>query len=153
MKLLTNLEIKIILIEHRELMHFRYQKYWVLFFAVILIGLWVFLWRPFSSGYYHVFVVTYDEYDYPFVSAELQGQNIPLAVRVGSRFPLSLRKETLDKVDRQPHGMILRHTFDGGQYEAPAFLISEVKIGDLNLKNIVASQALEEDADILWKFF
>lgn len=134
-------------------MSFRYQKYLVLFISAIVIGLGALLWRPFSAGYYYVFVVTYDQYDYPFVTAEFQGQNIPLAVRIGSRFPLSLRKETLDKIDKQPHGTVVRHTFDGGQYEALSFLIPEIKIGSLNLKNIIASQTLGEDSDILGKFF
>ena len=130
----------------------RYLKYAALFLAIVAMGIALLLWCPFSRGYYNSFAVTYDKYDYPFITVELEGRDLPLAVRIGSRFPLSLSKETLDGIDKQAHGTIWQHTLDGHDYEIPSFLIPKLKVGDLILENVIANQTSEEDPGILGKF-
>jgi hypothetical protein len=131
----------------------KYLKYLVLFFIVVALGIGILLWRPFSGSYYSSFTVTFDEYDYPFITTELQNQSALLAVDVGSRFPLALCRETLDGIsDKQPHGTIIVHHMDGLKREVPSYLISKMKVGDLTLKNVIAHESQEEGHDVLGQF-
>lgn len=132
-------------------MGFKRLKYCAFIFASVL-GI-LLLCHFSSTGYYSFFSVTYDKYDYPFIKVELQGEQTPIAVRIGSRFPLSLNKEILNKVDKQKQGVIDWHNLNGEKYEIDSFLIPKMKIGDLTLKNITAIPTLErEDTSILGKF-
>jgi hypothetical protein len=131
----------------------KYLKYLVLFFIAIVLGIGVLLWLPFSSGYYSSVAVIFGEYDYPFITTELQNQSSALAVDVGSRFPLALRRETLDGIlDKQLHGTITVHNIEGLKHEAPSYLIPKLKVGDLMLKNVIAHESQEEDYDTLGQF-
>ena len=81
----------------------KYLKYLVLFFIVVVFGIGALLWRSFPAGYYSSIAVTLGRYDYPFITSELQNQSTALVVRIGSRFPLALRRETLAGIlDKQP---------------------------------------------------
>ncbi len=127
-------------------------KYLALFLASVSLVIGVLLWRPFSAGYYSSFAVTYDKYDYPFITAELQGRDCELVADIGSRFPLFLCKEALDGIDKQPQGTVQWHSLNGQKREAASYLISKMKVGNLTLKNVVAYQSLGEDYGVLGKF-
>jgi hypothetical protein len=131
----------------------KYLKYLALFFTVVVLGIGVLLWRPFSSSYYSSIAVTFGRYDYPFITTELQNQSSELAVDVGSRFPLALRRDTLDGIlNKHPCGTITVHNIDGLKREAPSYLIPKLKVGDLTLKNVIAHESLEESYDALGQF-
>ena len=98
-----------------------------------------------SGGYFSPHTVTYDKYNFPFIDAELQDNNYSLVFDLGFRFPLFLCRSTLDGIDKQPHGIGQWHTLDGQTCEAPSYLIPEIKIGNLTLKNIIANQTIEEE--------
>jgi hypothetical protein len=104
-----------------------------------------------SGGYFSSHVITYDQYDYPLITTELQDQTHSLVVSIGSRFPLFLCKETLDKIDKQPLGIGQWHNIDGTKCEAPSYLIPKIKIGNLTLKKIQANQIVQEDCGKLGK--
>ena len=110
------------------------------------------LWHPFSRSYYRHFAVNYDKYDYPLIAAELQNNNCLLVVRVGSRFPLLLRREVLEGINKRAIGTEILHGVDGRQHEMPSYLIPQLKVGDLVLENVIACQSEEEDHGILGKF-
>jgi hypothetical protein len=131
----------------------KHLKYLILLLTSVALGIGVLLWHPFSTGYYSSVAVTFGRYDYPFITTELQNQNCALAVDVGSRFPLALRREMVDRIiDKQPHGTITVHNIDGQKREAPSYLIPKLKVGDLTLKNVVAHESQEEGYDALGRF-
>ncbi len=118
-----------------------------------MLSIGVLLWRPFSAGYYSSIAVTFGRYDYPFIATEMQNQSSALAVDIGGRFPLALRRETLDGIpDKQPHGTITVHNIEGLKREAPSYLIRKLKVGDLTLKNVIAHESQEESYDALGQF-
>lgn len=131
----------------------KYLKYSALFIASVALGIGVLFWRPFSVGYYSSIAVTLERYDYPFITTQLQNQSCTLAVDIGSRFPLALRRKTLDGIiDKQPHGTIIVHNIDGQTREAPSYVIPKLKIGDMTLKNVIAHESQEESYDALGQF-
>ncbi len=95
------------------------------------------------SGYFSSHEISYDEYNFPLIDAELQGKNYSLIVDLGFRFPLFLCKDTLDGIDKQPRGVGQWHTLAGQTREAPSYLIPEMRLGNLTMKNIIANQMME----------
>ena len=131
----------------------KYLKYLVVFCAGSILGIGMLLWHPFSTGYYSSVAVTFGRYDYPFITTELQNQSCALVADVGSRFPMSLCREVLDGVlDKQLQGTTTVNNIDGQKCELPSYLIPKLKIGDLELKNVVAYES-QEDYGTLGKFF
>lgn len=131
----------------------KYLKYLIPFFIVVVLGIGVLLWHPFSAGYYSSVAVTFGKYDYPFITTELQNQSSALAVDIGSRFPLALRRKTLDGIlDKQAHGTITVNNIDGQKCEALSYLIPKLKVGNLMLKNVIAHESQEEGYDALGQF-
>lgn len=111
------------------------------------------LYRSFSEGYYIPLAITYGgKYDYPLITAEIQGKRCELAVRIGSRFPLFLRKEVLKSIDKQSQGTAEWHGINGSKHEGSAYLIPKLKVGNLELKDIVAYEADDKDYGILGRF-
>ena len=109
------------------------------------------LWCHFSVGYYTLFEVTYGKYDAPLITTQLQGQRYTLAVRIGSRFPLFLHQDILNEIDKEPQGTLICHNIEGQKRETPSYLIPELKVGDLILKNIIACASDEHECGILGK--
>lgn len=130
----------------------KYLKYSVLFSACIILGIGVLLWHPFSKGYYYPLAVSYDKYDYPLITTELQNSSCTLAVRVGSRFPLFLRQETLDAVNKSTGETQVLYNIDGQPHELSSYIIPKLRIGDLILENLLAYQSDGEDHGVLGKF-
>lgn len=97
------------------------------------------LWHPFS-GYYHDFHVTYSQHNHPFVTTNLNNIPSTLKIGIGCRFPLFLQQETLDGINKQFLGTEIYHTIDGHQQETPYYLVPNLKIEDLVLKNVVVYQ-------------
>jgi hypothetical protein len=108
------------------------------------------LWKPFS-GYYYVFPLTYNQYNYPFTTAQLEGSPCQLGVDIGRRFPLFLQKTILASIEKQFQGTeIVRH-IDGRQEEVPYYLIPKLQLGDLVLRDIFAYQSDGKDDGYLGK--
>lgn len=98
-----------------------------------------------SGGYFSSHEISYGEYDFPLIDAEVQGKNCSLVVDLGFRFPLFLCKDTLDGIDKRPRGIGQWNTLDGKTCEAPSYHIPKIRIGNLTLKNIIANQMLEDE--------
>lgn len=120
-------------------------KYVTLCCLGIVLGIGVLLWYPFKTGYYSSIAVTFGRYDYPFVTTELQNRSFALAVDVGGRFPLALRREMLDEItDKESHGTITVRYIGAQEREVPSYLIPQLKVGDLTLENVIAHEAQED---------
>jgi hypothetical protein len=132
-------------------MNFKRLIYFSLLSVSVILGAVLSLKPYFSRGYYSFLPVTYSGYDYPLITAELQGRSCTLAVGIGSRFPLFLCQEMLDGIDKQSQGTAVWHNIKGQQREAPAYLIPRLKVGDLILKNVVAYQSEDRAQGTLGK--
>lgn len=131
----------------------KYLKYLFPFGAGILVCVYVILWRPFSSGYYSSLEITYGKNDFPWVVIRLEDRDYALTLDMGSRFPLSLSREILDRIsDKQAQGTITIHDLDGKKNEMPSYLIPKLKIGSLTLKNVNVHETKANDYSILGKF-
>ncbi len=128
-------------------------KFFILALAVIIaLSIALLLWRPFSTGYFSSCAITYDQYDHPLITVELQGHLYKLELRAGSKFPLFLSKKMLDCLDKQPQGTTQWHDLNGKQHDALSYLIPKMKIGNLTLTNVPANQSPEEETGILGKY-
>lgn len=130
----------------------KYPKSFVLSLLLTAIGFVFLFWNSFSKGYYNSCVVTYDRYSRPLITTQIQNHSYDLEVRIGSRFPLFLNKETLDQIEKQAQGISHWHDIHGQQHEAPSYLIPKIKVGDLILTNIAANQVQDEGPGILGKW-
>jgi len=101
--------------------------------------------RYYLNGYFTSHTISYDEYNFPLIDAELQGKSYSLIVDLGFRFPLFLCKDTLERIDKQPRGLGQWQTLSGQTCEAPSYLIPKMKIGNFTLKNIIANQMLQDE--------
>jgi len=129
------------------------RKYILLLCIIIgLISIAILAWNFFTLGYYSCFNVSYGKYDRPLINAELQGKKYTLGLSIGSRFPLFLPKEILNTVDKQPQGLEHWAGIHGIKHEAPSYLIPKLKIGNLELKNILTYESNNEDYGILGGF-
>jgi hypothetical protein len=132
--------------------NFKYQKYFTLLLATVAVGAGTLLWYFSPRGYYNIITVTLGKYDYPFITTKLQNQDCELAIDIGCRFPLSLNQQVLEKiVDKQSQGTITIHNINGEKQEVPSYLIQQLKIGELSLKNVITHQS-EEEYGTLGKF-
>lgn len=113
--------------------------------ASSIVGIALLLWHCLSKDYFASFPVTYNQYDYPIVDVRIGEQTHALEVRIGSRFPLFLNTTTLEQIDKRPHECTQWQDMSGEQHEAPAYLIPKIKIGNLTVTDVVASQTLEEN--------
>jgi hypothetical protein len=131
----------------------KHLKYLFLFCIGIALGLGMLLWHPFSGSYYSSLAITYDKNGYPLLTIHLQDQDYVFAVDIGSRFPLSLTEKMLDGIiDKQLQDTITVHNINGQKREASSYLIPEIKIGDLTLKNVIAHESQGKEHGILGKF-
>ena len=129
----------------KELKFFIFLSISIVFFYALL------SWSPFSS-YYYSFAVTYNKYNYPFITTKLQGNPCTLRIDIGCRFPLFLDKKILDGLKKQPKGTQICRNIYGNQEEALHYLIPQLKLGDLVLKNATAYQTDEERHNSLGMF-
>ena len=82
----------------------------------------------------------------------MQGNPCTLRIDIGCRFPLFLDKKILDGLKKQPKGTQICRNIYGNQEEALHYLIPQLKLGDLVLKNATAYQTDEERHNSLGMF-
>ncbi len=133
-------------------MEFIKQKIFWLFCISILIITGGTLWYFSSKAYFIPFSITYNQFDHPLIDAKFGTLTYPIEVRIGSRFPLFLNEETLNSIQKQPHETAKWCDLSGQSYEAPSYMIPEIKIGDLILNDMIAIQTKEKGANILGKY-
>lgn len=94
----------------------------------------------FRSYYFSIPIEHVNAYRIPCTSIEIEGKNYPVEIDLGSKTALSLHKEVLDKIRKDPCGLSRRADFLGNKYETPLYLIPSIKIGSLLLKKIKAKE-------------
>lgn len=114
--------------------------------VAIAVGLYCF----FVTGiYFYRIPVTFGKAGTPYVNATIRGKDYQFLVDLGSKFELTMRQAFLDQVtEKQSHGVVEWKDLQGGKYEAPAYLLSQITLGGLQLNEVVVSQ---EDDDFLLK--
>lgn len=111
----------------------------------IALGVGAWLWYSFQTSYYSSIAVTFGRYNYPFITTQLHNQSVALAVDVGGRFPLGLCRETLDQItDKEPRGSIIVRSIDASARDVPSYLIPQLKVGGLTLKNMIAYETHQD---------
>ncbi len=76
----------------------------------------------------------------PYTEVEIEGEVYYVLVDLGSRFPLSLRKDILEKLDKSPYGTAKWRDVFGVGYEEPAYIIPKIIVGDMIFDNIIANE-------------
>src|ERR1700728_2782281 len=75
--------------------------------------------------------VTFTSSGIPMLDASIEGKTYPLQFDLGSKFPLSLKKNVLDAInDKKSFGMAKWQDVKGNFYEEPSYYIPCVKIGN-----------------------
>jgi len=129
----------------------RYLKY-LLLLSIAIAAAFRMLY-PFSSGYYSLLEITYGKNDFPSLVINLEDRDYPLTLDIGSRFPLSLSRETLDRIiDKQAQGTITLHNLSGQKNEVPSYLIPKLQVGNLTLKNVTVHETQGKNHNLLGKF-
>lgn len=106
-------------------------------FLVICIFLLSFGYFLSRKTYYFVIPVTFDEFDQPMISAQIDNEVVPLKVDLGSRFQLFLSSKVLNNIEKKIKGETEWHSSDGTKHSGSSYIIPKLKIGDVEVANLV----------------
>ncbi len=95
-----------------------------------------------NAIYFHYIPVQISSYNnLPYVAVNIENEEYFLLVDLGSKLTLSLAKNILEKnAGRIPYGTAKWIDNFGNSYEMPAHILSEVKIANIVINNIVANE-------------
>ncbi len=111
----------------------------------LVVGIVGTLWYFSNSGYFISIPVTYNKYHHPFINVKFGDDIQKLHFKVGSKLPLYLEAEILERLDKQPNGTTQWRELNGQLYEAPAYRIPKIEIGDLVVADVIATLATREE--------
>lgn len=111
-------------------------------FSIVSVGLFLSLYglTVFRSYFFSIPIELVNAYQIPCTSIEIGGNSYLVEIDLGSKTALSLSKEVLDKLKKDPCGVSRRVDFLGNKYETPLYFLSNVKVGRLLLKKIKARE-------------
>lgn len=92
-----------------------------------------------SNEYTRLFV-SFDSLQTPSVEVEVEGKKLPLVINLGSKFPLTLNQETLAKITKKAHGTVKAKDLEGNAYEAPAYIIPRIQLGNLTFTDVLVKE-------------
>lgn len=111
-------------------------------FSLIISGIvWFYF---FKNNYYCCIPVSFEKYDFPSIKVSIGNQTFPLELDIGSRFPMFLNKEILDKIDKKQFGVGQWREVDGNWHESPKYLVPEININSLSVKDITINEIKED---------
>ena len=116
-------------------------------FLVTLCVAAVLVWRGFAffqGAYFCLPIQLSSGYQIPCTSIEIEGNTYEVEIDLGTKMAVSLHKNILENMQKEPHGTSRRMDFRGNKYETPVYLISHVRVGNQLLKKI---QTREEASD------
>ena len=101
-------------------------------------------------AYFYVIPVEVSPYNnLPYTAVEIEKKKTFLVVDLGSKLPLSLEKEFLEGLStRYPYGTAKWKDAYAQEHETSAYIIPEVKFGDLIMLNVVANAEENENPNI-----
>lgn len=125
------------------------RKKWIVHFAAAVMTVWS--GGLFSSSYdttYHTpMPVGFSDANIPFTEVEIDGKVYFFEIDSGCDFPLSMRRDLLDRIGRKEHiGTGKWRDVKGNWYETPAYLLQKLNLGNLEFNDILVQQ---EDDDFL----
>ena len=80
----------------------------------------------------------------PCTSIEIEGNSYSVEIDLGTRMAVSLHKNILENMQKEPDGNSRRMDIRGNKYETPIYLIPNIRVGKQLLKKI---QTREESLD------
>lgn len=89
----------------------------------------------------------------PELKVTIRNHILCLCLDLGSKHFLSLNKNILNKLSKKPNGTVKWRDYKGDPYEADSYLIPEMNIEGLSLKNVETKELSETytAASYLWK--
>lgn len=115
------------------------RVFFLLCALIILLGGWAYVAS--SKTYYYTIPVTFNDYEFPVVEAEIEGKSYKLTFNTCSLIDCALSKEILASVrNKQPYGVQEWRNIKGEWCQAPRYLIPELKIGSLVLKDVIVTE-------------
>lgn len=119
-------------------------KGWIKLGAIIIflsIGLSWFLYEQ-SSAYTRL-CVSLDTHNIPFTRIKIQGHHYDVKFSFGSKFPLSLNKTVLAKLEKKDAGKIKVKNLMGDESKLQAFHLKKIALGDLVFKDVLVVETDE----------
>jgi hypothetical protein len=88
----------------------------------------------------------------PLIDVSIDGKVHVLELDLGSKFFLTLDRESLASIDKEPAGTVQWRDVKGNPHESPSYNIPEIAIDELQWKNIVAREttSASKAAALLW---
>ncbi|PCI77098.1 hypothetical protein COB21_03460 [Candidatus Aerophobetes bacterium] len=93
-----------------------------------------------SKTYYTSVPIQLTAYGQPYVDVNIEGQNYPFLLDLGSRMEIKLYSDTLKNLRKSLHGNHHWRNSRGIQLEIPSYKLNKIKIGNLTFKNPIAAE-------------
>ena len=97
-----------------------------------------------SPVYFEHFPVTFGPCHIPYTDIHIEGNTYSLEIDLGSNFLLSLDQEVLQNIHKTLYGTSKWLDFKGAEYQSPAYIISEIKLGNFLITDVLTSQDRED---------
>lgn len=106
-------------------------------FAFLLSG--VVTWKVFfsSTTYFESFPVQFSSLNHPMIDVEIEESSFPLLFDSGAAFQMSMQKELLENLQKNPCGKQICLNLKGEQSENLRFALPQVKLNSLIFENVV----------------
>lgn len=110
------------------------------------------IWYINSKSYFYDVPIKCAAHDLPMVEIAQDGKVCSLYVRIGSRFSLSLRKETIQKLSGEQKSSLDCYDEQGNRRDAPTYSLRDIHVGNLLLPSIEAIQTENHCVEALGMF-
>ncbi len=102
-------------------------------------------WYFYPRTYHFEIPIQWSDGNTPLTKMEIEGKSYLLEIDLGSKFPISLKKNVLDGIDNKKcSGMGEWKDVQGNKYQSPAYSVSKALLGRLVLKSVVIQQEDDE---------
>jgi hypothetical protein len=89
----------------------------------------------------------FSAYKIPTTYVEIQGKKYKVEIDLGSKTALTLNKSALDQIEKTSSETSRWMSFKGEKYEAPKYLIEDVRVGNFSIKNVSSKEESENFAN------
>lgn len=111
----------------------------------LLISTMVMMWNHFQRKTYHVPIPTrLSVGNIPLLEVDIQNAKYSLKMDLGSKFQLTLSKRVLNQLNKKNAGTLLSRDMHGNSYETPAYLISQIKVGDFCRRDVLVNEESDD---------
>lgn len=97
----------------------------------------------FSQTYFYVIPLSFNDHHYPLLTAEIEGKGYQFVFGTSSKIDCFLNKDILATLhNKKPCGMRKWRDTTGAFFDAPSYIIPEMKIGAIVLNDVVVTEDL-----------